>query len=139
MATCSSFTTATKGPQAHSFLVIHFLEEGTFEEAKSELTDVLAGKAPQSAHPNEVGTHDYSRAPRAVIFGRAFSLEQIQEVRDTVTGTAKDPVAWLVGDPATPLTGPPGPGYAESAAESVKSALVGWTKEGGIKDEIIFW
>lgn len=124
---------------AHFGLVIHFLEEGTFEDAKSELTDVLVGRTPQSSNPNEVGTHDYSRPPRAIIFGRAFSLEQIQEVRDTHATTAKEPVAWIVGDPSKALNGPPGPGYAQTAAESVKSALASWKNGGGAKDEIILY
>lgn len=119
--------------------VIHFLQEGTFEEAKSELGEALAGREPRTSSPNDVGTHNYSRPPRAVIFGRAFSLEQIQEVRESFGSIAKEPVAWVVGDPAKALSGPPGPGYAKTAADLVKSVLGKWKDEGGVKDEIILW
>lgn len=86
-----------------------------------------------------MGTHDYSKAVRAVICGRAFELAQVEEVRMTCAGASKEPVAWVVGDPAKALKAPPGPGYAEIAAKTVKAALAQWREEGGVKDGVILY
>ena len=100
---------------------------------------MLAGREPQSSNENDVGTHNYSQPPRAVIFGRAFSLEQIKEVKESFSDSSNEPVAWIVGDPAKAPTGPPGPGYAKVAADLVKNALEKWKEEGGVQGEIILY
>ena len=76
---------------------------------------------------------------RAVILGRGFEPAQVEEIRKTCAGVAKEPVAWVVGDPANTPKGPPGPGYAEIAAKEVKAALAGWRDEGGVKDGVILY
>jgi len=76
-----------------------------------------------------------------VILGRAFELAQVEEVMKMCAGSAKEPVAWVVADPAKRPSGsrPPGPDYAEAVTRDVKSVLAGWRDEGGVKDGIILY
>jgi hypothetical protein len=131
----------SNNPNSYPLLlpVIHFIQ--SYEAAQSELTHVLAGRDPQSPNTNNVGTHNYSKPARVVILGRGFELAQVEEVRKMCAGSAKEPVAWIVGDPAKMPSGsgPPGPGYAEIAAREVKSVLAGWRDEGCVKDGIILY
>ncbi|KAL4981227.1 hypothetical protein BDW66DRAFT_4786 [Aspergillus desertorum] len=111
--------------------VIHFIASP--EALHAELPLLLSGQDPQSVttSPNEVGTHDYSRPPRAVVFGRGFALDLVQELKEAYQSYSKEPVAWVAGDPATAPTGPPPPGYAEAAAKTVKNVLAAWREQGG--------
>lgn len=118
----------------------HFIQSS--EAALAELPPLLAGRDPKSPHDNGVGTHDYSKRPRAVIFGRAFALKDIEELYKVFGNRSAEPVAWIAGDPAKqpgPGTPPPGPAYAQVAANAVKAALSPWKEEGGVKDGIIVY
>jgi hypothetical protein len=119
--------------------VIHFIQ--SFEAAKAELPLLLAGREPQVSEVNDddVGTHNYSQPPRAVLLGRAFEEEQVEELRKACSGVALAPVAWLLGDPAKVPTAPPGPDYAVTVANDCKGALAKWKEEGGVSDDIILF
>jgi len=117
--------------------VVHFIQN--YEAAQAEVLHVLAGRDPQSPTTNDVGTHDYTKSVRVVVLGRGFEPAQVEEIKKTCAGVAKEPVAWVVGDPVNAPTGPPGPGYAENAAREVKNALAKWREEGGAKDEVILY
>ena len=55
-------------------------------------------------------------------------------------GKGAVPVVWIVGDPSVEAPpGPPGPGYAEKAAESVKAAFRGWVDAGGKDGEVVYY
>ncbi|KAK9365346.1 hypothetical protein V1509DRAFT_642781 [Lipomyces kononenkoae] len=133
-------TTAIGKPVSEFLLpeyeVIHFIQ--SYEAAQSEIPQVLAGHDPQTRTP--IGTHNYSRPARAVILGRAFTPEQVEEVRKLCKGSAKDAVAWLVSDPANaPGNGPPGPAYAAVVANDVKRVLASWINEGNQRDGIVWY
>ncbi|KAI1322240.1 hypothetical protein F5Y16DRAFT_413354 [Xylariaceae sp. FL0255] len=118
--------------------VIHFIN--SFEDAKTYIGDLLAGRGPGDCPPNHVGSHDYSKSVCCIFFGRAFTGEQVKEVhsmhhRKGVNG----PVAWLAGDPAIVPPANPGSAYAEKAAENVKRALLGWVEAGADSEEIIWY
>lgn len=117
--------------------VIHFIQ--SFEAAKAELPLLLAGRDPQVSEVNDVGTHNYSQPPRAVLLGRAFEEEQVEDLRKACSGAALAPVAWLLGDPAKLPTGPPGPDYAVHVANDCKDVLAKWKDEGGVRDDIILF
>lgn len=91
---------------------------------------------------NDVGTHNYSKPARAVIFGRAFSLNEVQTLQKACEGSSRNPVAWVAGHPAKEL-GPnaplPGPGYAEVTANTAKDVLTKWIEEGAAKNEIVLY
>ncbi|KAL6230357.1 hypothetical protein BDW75DRAFT_222934 [Aspergillus navahoensis] len=116
------------GPE---YEVIHFIASP--EAVHTELPLLLAGQDPHSVatSPNEVGTHDYSRPPQAVLFGRGFALDFVQELKETYQSYSKEPVAWVAGDPATAPTDPPPPGYAEATANTIKNVLTAWKEQGG--------
>ncbi|KAJ5612517.1 hypothetical protein N7510_005711 [Penicillium lagena] len=118
---------------------IHFLQ--SFEAAKAELPLLLAGRDPQVSEANDdnVGTHNYSQPPRAVILGRAFDEEQVEELRKACAGAALAPVAWLLGDPAKAPTAPPGPDYAANVVNDCKAILAKWKEEGGVSEDIILF
>ncbi|OJJ02088.1 hypothetical protein ASPVEDRAFT_150790 [Aspergillus versicolor CBS 583.65] len=91
--------------------VIHFITSP--EGAHADLPLLLAGRDPQSTAPNDIGTHNYTQPPRAVIFGRGFTPDFVQELKKAYADRSQEPVAWVAGDPAKVPTGIPGPGYAE--------------------------
>lgn len=108
----------------------------------AELPLLLAGRDPQSISGNDVGTHNYTQAPRAVIFGRGYELEDINKFRQACANCAIEPIAWVVGDPAyrPDLNArPPGPGYAKVVADTVRGALDKWKKTGALKDEVFLY
>ncbi|KAF7178943.1 hypothetical protein CNMCM7691_007767 [Aspergillus felis] len=114
--------------------VIHFIQSD--EAAEAELPHLLAGRDPQSQNPNDVGTHDYSRPPRAVIFGRGYEPQQVEELKKKFAGIAKEPVAWVRGNPADAPVGAVGPDYAQKVGLDMKRLLGKW-RDAGAKDEEI--
>ncbi|PTB35333.1 uncharacterized protein TrAFT101_011205 [Trichoderma asperellum] len=114
--------------------VIHFIL--SYEAAEAELPHLLVGRDPQSRSPDEIGTHDYSRPPRAVIFGRGYEPQQVEELKKKFAGVAKEPVAWVRGNPADLPAGAAGPDYAQNIAADMKKVLKKW-RDGGEKDEEI--
>jgi hypothetical protein len=119
------------------FSVIHFIQ--TVEAAEAELPHILAGREPQCQDPNDVGTHDYSRPPRAIIFGRGFAPEQVEGLFEKFKGCATEPVAWLRGDPKDAPVGPPGPGYAQEVVVDMKKVLDKWREAGAKEEEILVY
>ncbi|KAK3392581.1 hypothetical protein B0T20DRAFT_59856 [Sordaria brevicollis] len=128
---------------------IHFIQ--SLEAACAELPHIFACHAPPEVSlPNIVGTHKYERQPRAVIIGRAFSVDEAEQMRASCVGIAKEPVAWLVSDPSVgppplPVDGAlPGPEYALRAAVLARSVLAKWLAgdagDGGkVKDQVLFY
>jgi hypothetical protein len=53
--------------------VIHFIT--SFEEAKTYIGELLAGRGPRECPPNHVGSHDYSKHARCIFFGRGYIEE----------------------------------------------------------------
>ncbi|KAJ5216061.1 uncharacterized protein N7498_002468 [Penicillium cinerascens] len=120
--------------------VVHFIQSN--EAALAEIPHLLAGRDPQSSDDNGVGTHEYGRPVRAVIFGRGYSLEDVQKFHKASAGSNEEPVVWIAGDPAKKpdLNGPQtGLGYAQAAADGVKAVLEKWKEEGATKDGIVLW
>ncbi|GAQ03894.1 hypothetical protein ALT_1215 [Aspergillus lentulus] len=134
---CGRRTAVGKSVSQHllpEYEVIHFIQSD--EAAEAELPHLLAGRDPQSQNPNEVGTHDYSRPPRAVIFGRGYEPHQVEELQKRFAGVAKEPVAWVRGNPADVPAGGPGPDYTQKVAADMKKVLSKW-RDAGAKDEEI--
>ncbi|KAJ5634463.1 hypothetical protein N7528_002305 [Penicillium herquei] len=136
-------STAVGKPVSEALLpeieVIHFIQ--TNEAAIAEIPQLLNGQDPNS-QDNDLGTHNYTRPARAVIFGRGYDRADIDAFRADCEGITKEPVAWIVGDPAkapAPGAPPPGPGYAGVVANLVKEAILGWIAEGAIEDEVIMY
>ncbi|KAI5855064.1 hypothetical protein GGS23DRAFT_445781 [Durotheca rogersii] len=116
--------------------VIHFVN--SYEYAKENLGDLIAGRGPKAPSGNVVGSHDYSKPPRAVIFGRAFAPEDVKELNRLFRGSGT-PVAWIAGDPSVIPPENPGPGYAEKAADNVKRALNRWKDAGANSEDIVYY
>ncbi|KAJ5168703.1 uncharacterized protein N7482_004297 [Penicillium canariense] len=120
--------------------VVHFIT--TNEACLSDIPRLLSGQKPQSADESGVGTQNYSKTARAVIFGRGYDITEVEQFRKASDGSNVHPVAWITGDPNRkpgPNDPPPGPGYAQFAAEQVKGKLNKWRDEGATKDGIILW
>jgi hypothetical protein len=88
-----------------------------------EITALLAGRDPRFRSPNEIETHDYSRPPHAVIFGRGYGPQQVEELKKKFAGVAKEPVAWVRENPADLPAGAAGPDYAQNIAADMKKVL----------------
>ncbi|KAI0144485.1 hypothetical protein GGR57DRAFT_482191 [Xylariaceae sp. FL1272] len=118
--------------------VIRFFNDA--KEAKENIPSLLAGKGPKSASPNQVGTHDYSKVPRAVIFGRAIDPALVIELHELCKGAGQTPVAWIASDPTYEVPpGLPPPGYGERAANTLKGTLMSWIDGGAKSDEIVYY
>lgn len=120
--------------------MIHFIQ--TNDAALAEIPHLLAGRDPQSPHDNGVGSGNYSQPARAVVFGRGFSLPDVEAFRAACEGVNQEPVVWVVGDPAkmpTPGAPPPGEGYAKIAAQGTKDIILKWKEDGAGKDELILY
>ncbi|KAJ6028517.1 hypothetical protein N7540_004093 [Penicillium herquei] len=136
-------STAVGKPVSEALLpeieVIHFIQ--TNEAAIAEIPHLLSGQDPNS-QDNGIGTHNYTRPARAVIFGRGYDQTDIDAFRAACEGITKEPVAWVIGDPAkapAPGAPPPGPGYSGVVAKMVKEAVLGWVGDGAAKDEVILY
>ncbi|KAK0637047.1 hypothetical protein B0T17DRAFT_520541 [Bombardia bombarda] len=118
--------------------VVHFIN--SLQDAKDNIPELLAGRGPLRPSGNEVGTHDYTKPPRAVIFGRAFTPEDVIELNRLCRGKgAAGPIAWIAGDPGYKPPANPGPAYAAKAADNVKNALKKWQEEGANSEEIVYY
>ncbi|KAI0390140.1 hypothetical protein F5Y17DRAFT_462044 [Xylariaceae sp. FL0594] len=117
--------------------VIQFIN--SFDDAKANLPSLLAGDGPKTHIANQVGSHDFSRPPRAVIFGRAFANEDVRELNRLCRGKGKQPVAWIAGDPSVVPPAHPGPEYAVKAADNVKRALLNWLEAGANSEDIVYY
>ncbi|GIC88901.1 uncharacterized protein Aud_005303 [Aspergillus udagawae] len=137
---CGRKTAVGKTVSQHllpEYEVIHFIQ--SYEAAEAELPHLLAGRDPQSQNPNDIGTHDYSRPPRAVIFGRGYEPQQVEELKKKMAGIAKEPVAWVRGNPADAPVGVPLPDYAQKVAVDMKRLLGKWRDAGGKDEEILVY
>lgn len=129
--------------------VIRFIQ--SLRAAQTEIPYILSKREPPNSTPSDVGigSNDYTRGARAIIFGRAFTLAQVEDVRQNTVSQrllldesndskkdmeGKDDVAWMVGDPNADLTQKPavGAGYAENAVREIKDVLAKRIEEGGI-------
>ncbi|KAL3450535.1 hypothetical protein BJX65DRAFT_294205 [Aspergillus insuetus] len=95
------------------------------EYEKAELPHLLAGRGPESRSPNEIGTHDYSRPPRAVSFGRGYEPQKVEELEKKFAADL----------PA----GAAGPDYAQNIAADMKKVLHEWRDGGGKDEEILVY
>ncbi|KAI0203360.1 hypothetical protein F4808DRAFT_418427 [Astrocystis sublimbata] len=118
------------------FEVIQFMD--SFPKAQENLPSILAGKGPKTPSDNDIGTHDYSKTPRAVIFGRRYNQEQVKELNGLCSGTESAPVAWITGDPAVEPPAQPGPDYASKTAGLVMDAFKKWENAGGKSDILLY-
>lgn len=118
-------------------LVIHFIN--SLADAKNNIGELLAGNGPKTPSANHIGTHDYSKPPRAIIFGRAFTLEDVKELNSLYRGIASKPVAWIAGDPDVVPPAHPDAAYAAKGADDVKKALKRWTEAGANSEDIVLY
>ncbi|KAL4949758.1 hypothetical protein BDW69DRAFT_188019 [Aspergillus filifer] len=116
--------------------VIHFVT--SLEAAQADLPLLLAGRNPQTTS-SEVGTRNYSQPPRGVIFGRGYSPDVIQELKNSCASFYREPVAWLAGDQAKLATFSVGGGYADEAAKSTKGVLDTWMKSAASEDAFLLY
>ena len=110
-------------------LVIQFIT--SVQRCKTEIPILLRGGQP-TPDPDNVGTHNFSAPPQAVIFGRGFTAENIQEIRQQCGGSNSG-LAWLQGGADGTGDGKVKPpdksdaaaldAYADKTAAQVKSVL----------------
>ncbi|KAF2965885.1 hypothetical protein GQX73_g7701 [Xylaria multiplex] len=114
----------------------------SFEAAKADLPYILQGQAPPTAPINSVGSGDYSRPVRAVIFGRGFTQEQAETLYGLYSAEAKEPVLWVAGAAANrgPGTEPP-PGVEKIMVPIFKEILKKGVEggEGKGKSELVLY
>lgn len=120
--------------------MIHFAQG--YEAARADLPHVLAGRDPKSSSTHNIGTNNYVEAPRAVIMGRAFNMEDAENLKKLCAESVKTPTLWLLGDPAKRVaeeSGPPGLDYARQTASDARAALDKWYAEGASTDGIVLF
>ncbi|KAI9712182.1 MAG: hypothetical protein M1828_001743 [Chrysothrix sp. TS-e1954] len=114
--------------------VIHFC--ASVEAACAEIPRLLSSEDPLPEEANEVGTHNYKEVPKAILFGRTYTDDKLQAVRDACKG--KGVISWVVpGEPAasneTIVTG-----HATKVATNMKNVLDGLCSSGTIGKEGLY-
>ncbi|KAI1186004.1 hypothetical protein F5B17DRAFT_405790 [Nemania serpens] len=114
----------------------------TFEAAKADLPHLLRGSEPPTAPTNAVGSHDYSRPVRAVLFGRGFT----QQEAETLYGLYKDvapSVLWVAGAetgrPPGGVVAEPPPGVEKIVVPVFRGVLEKWVQEGAEKGGLVLY
>ncbi|CAI6099048.1 unnamed protein product [Clonostachys chloroleuca] len=100
--------------------IIHFIN--SYEYAKAHIGELLGGQLSSEPSGNDIGSHNYSEAPRALFRGK---------------GNA--PVAWIAGGPNTEFPANPGSDYAEKAAQNVVKAFLEWKESGANSEDIVYY
>ncbi|QKX54775.1 uncharacterized protein TRUGW13939_01864 [Talaromyces rugulosus] len=119
------------------FEVIHFVS--SFEQAKAEFAELIAGRAPKLSISENIGTQNYSKLPLAIVFGRAYDPDDVTELNRIFRGTGSAPLAWIAGNRDVRPPAQLGPGYAEKAAENTKRAFERWKDSGSISEDIVYY
>eukprot|EP01111_Echinosteliopsis_oligospora_P009291 TRINITY_DN2703_c0_g1_i1.p1 TRINITY_DN2703_c0_g1~~TRINITY_DN2703_c0_g1_i1.p1 ORF type:complete len:166 (-),score=42.17 TRINITY_DN2703_c0_g1_i1:73-570(-) len=115
--------------------VVRFIN--STEVGKKEIPVLLAGQKVDPSTIDEVGTLNFERTPQAIIFGGAFTRENIEEMREACGG--KFNVPWLQRGPDADARSA-GQKYPEFVAKSVKAVISDLQKKGLMeKDGIYFW
>ncbi|KAF2719049.1 hypothetical protein K431DRAFT_273459 [Polychaeton citri CBS 116435] len=111
--------------------VIAFIS--TVEEAKANISALVAGSPPPSLVDEIVGSKDYSQSPAAVVIGGAFTAETLAEIRQSVQHV-KPGVPWLTREPNSEgrFSSPEKEGekYGRVAAHAVNTAVMKLEGEG---------
>lgn len=79
-------------PKLISPTAIQFIT--SIARAKSDISTLQAGKAPPP-DPDNVGSHNFSQLPQAVVFGRAYGDELVEELRQHCGGSNSG-LAWVL-------------------------------------------
>lgn len=120
-------------------IVIQFVN--SIDYAKSEFGNLLTGQAPKTPSANTIGTHDYTKPLRAIVFGRGYSFDQVSELYELFKGKSGRPIAWIAGDPKSKLdvSARLPSDYAVKAVENTKRAFRSWEESGGEREDIVFY
>jgi hypothetical protein len=118
-------------------VVIHFVT--SFEQAKAEFADLIAGRGFKIPSSNDIGTHDYTRLPRAIVFGRAYDPDDVAELNRLFRGAGSASLAWIAGDRNVNPPAQLGPDYAEKATDNTKRAFARWRDSGCISEDIFYY
>ncbi|KAL8799165.1 MAG: hypothetical protein Q9182_006102 [Xanthomendoza sp. 2 TL-2023] len=113
------------------FEVIHFCV--SVDAACAEIPPLLLGEEPKPAEGNEVGTHNYSTLPKAVLFGRTYTNDKLQAVLDACKG--KGEISWVIPGEAADKNEVIGPGHATKVATNMKTVLTELVNTGKMGQE----
>ena len=106
------------------------------DAACAEIPRLLSYDHPRPVEENEVGTHNYSAVPKVILFGRTYTDDKVQAVRDACKGKAE--VSWVVaGEPASKDATIPA-GYATKVATNMKNVLNELCSTGEIGKEGLY-
>ncbi|KAI1814998.1 hypothetical protein GGS20DRAFT_584930 [Poronia punctata] len=103
----------------------------------------IGGPVIEGLRPEWDGSENYGRPVRAVLFGRAFSKEQVETLReecDSVGG--KEPVLWVAaGDGREGRTGRggPPPGAEKIVLPLFRKCLDDWKRSGDEKGGMVLY
>ncbi|KAL8794954.1 MAG: hypothetical protein Q9195_002536 [Heterodermia aff. obscurata] len=122
---------ATLGQESANFMkpefeVIHFC--ASVDAACAEIPRLLSDEDPRPAEGNEVGTHNYSARPKAVLLGRTYTDDKLQAVLEACKG--KGEVSWVIPGEAAGKNEGIGPGHATKVATIMKNVLVDLVNTG---------
>lgn len=119
-------------------IVVHFFT--SLESTRRDLGDLLMGRAPQDSSDDlQIGSHDYSKIPRGIIFGRAVDPEWVTQLNQEFKGKSKASVAWIAADPGRPPPAVLPAGYAQIAADNIKKTFARWEASGANSEEIFYY
>ncbi|KAL8808574.1 MAG: hypothetical protein Q9200_004237 [Gallowayella weberi] len=98
-----------------------------------EIPRLLLSEQPQPVESNEVGTHNYSALPKAVLFGRTYTDDKLRAVFDACKG--KGDISWVIPGEAAAKNEVIGPGHATKVATNMKMVLTELVNTGKMGQE----
>jgi len=117
-----------------TYKVIHFC--ASVDAACAEIPRLLSKEQPQPVEENEVGTHNYSATPKAILVGRTYTDDKLQAVRDSCKGKAE--VSWVVPGEAASKNETIAAGHATRVATNMKNVLNELCSTGEIGKEGLY-
>ncbi|KAH8928665.1 hypothetical protein BT69DRAFT_1316167 [Atractiella rhizophila] len=122
--------------------VIEFIT--STEEGCVALPQILRGQGHLVSSSNELGTHNYSVEPQAIMFGAGYEDEDVEKLRDACKGEGIKRVPWLRAKKIEDVTTEkiePGPAYAQAVLGRAKDCLNKLNAEAklGSNDETVWF
>lgn len=110
----------------------------TVTTGKVEIPALL--KRETATTDNELGSHNYSKVPKAVILGGGYDDSMIDEMRKATKAAGAPEVPWLRPDTTKPAP-PLGPEYGKALVARLKTLMAEMQVEGKLDQGIegVFW
>jgi len=102
----------------------------------AQIPELLAGNSAKS--DSELGTHNYSKVPIAVLLGAGYDDEGVAKMMEATADKSAKGVPWLRPDTSKPAP-PLGPEYGKALVQRIKELLAELQQKGGMDEAKVHW